>query len=200
MVPKTKIFVLLGITILFAGGVFLLNQNSEPQPTPNQTPTPSPTPAPLVAVEVPEDWQTYRNEEFGFEVRYPQQYVDAEGRDCEIRQAFDPAYSLANGFFTVTSLEKSPVIALKDFLRMVSEEEKWAEGGEEFSISDLYIKDGIEFITVYSAYQEGRNQHTVAIYVADNSKVLRFWYEAWPSAPCWTGIIEQVIRAVRFVE
>jgi len=63
--------VLLGTAILLIGGFFLLNQSSEPQATPNPTPSPAPTPTPQPVAEIPDDWLTYRNDEFGFEVKYP---------------------------------------------------------------------------------------------------------------------------------
>src|SRR3989344_4606694 len=72
MSPKIMMPVLLGAAILLVGGFFLLNQQGfEPQPTPNPTPAPTPAPYPKPIGEIPADWLTYRNEEFGFEVKYP---------------------------------------------------------------------------------------------------------------------------------
>ncbi len=87
MNQKIVIPVLLGVAILLAGGVFLLNQSPEPQPTPN--PSPSPSPAPQLVIEVPDDWLTYRNDEFGFEVRYPEDWV-VESIDETHLRIFDP--------------------------------------------------------------------------------------------------------------
>jgi hypothetical protein len=185
--------------VITVGFIAALRVVTGPTLVVTQTPTPSspaPTPQPISVPEIPDDWLTYRNDEFGFELKYPQQYVDAEGRSCKVEQAFDPAYSLTNGFFNVTLLEKFPGIALDEFAR-ISEEERWVDE-VQISVAEPYKIDGIEFVNTYHVYQKGRNQHTVAIYVANNSKVLRFWYESWPAAPCWDGIIQQVLETIRF--
>lgn len=62
--------------VLVIGGAFVfsqMNQNPEPQATPNPSPSPTPTPTPQIITvpEIPKDWQVYRNDELGFEVKYP---------------------------------------------------------------------------------------------------------------------------------
>lgn len=73
--PQVAVFgVLILVVAAGIGAVVWFNQEpTQPTPIPSPTPTPSltPTPSPIPIVEIPADWKTYRNEEFGFEVRYP---------------------------------------------------------------------------------------------------------------------------------
>ncbi|HEX9721876.1 MAG TPA: hypothetical protein VGA53_01285 [Candidatus Paceibacterota bacterium] len=65
--------------VLVIGGAFVWSQmnqspaEQESQATPNLSPSPTPTPMqePVTVPEIPEDWQTYRDDEFGFKVKYP---------------------------------------------------------------------------------------------------------------------------------
>jgi hypothetical protein len=66
MNPKILIPAVIAVgVIVLLGGVFLVSQTPVLQPSPTPIPTPQP------AGKVPDDWLTYRNEEFGFEVKYP---------------------------------------------------------------------------------------------------------------------------------
>jgi hypothetical protein len=67
---KLPLLVFLSAIILAVAGMLLLGQMNQ-SPEPQATPNPAPTPQPIAVPEVPDDWQTYRNEEFGFEVRHP---------------------------------------------------------------------------------------------------------------------------------
>jgi hypothetical protein len=83
--PKTfsKIYILLIIVIILAGGILAWQQGwigktTTPSPTPTPTPvaTPTPTPNPNETA----NWNTYTNTQYGFEFKYPEklntQYVN----------------------------------------------------------------------------------------------------------------------------
>lgn len=66
---RVKIFIAIGAILLFSIGGFFVwkfySQTKAPEETVNKTASPSPT------VSATEGWQTYRNEEYGFEIKYP---------------------------------------------------------------------------------------------------------------------------------
>lgn len=81
--PEIKLFVLVAfIAVVISVGVILLLRTTEPAssptPTAQQTPPPAPEPQPQPEVLDTSGWKTYRNDEFGFEVRYPESFLRKE--------------------------------------------------------------------------------------------------------------------------
>ncbi|OHA64969.1 MAG: hypothetical protein A2940_02495 [Candidatus Wildermuthbacteria bacterium RIFCSPLOWO2_01_FULL_48_29] len=75
---KLLLLVAIAVVILVLGGVLLLKVGLGPSsPTP---PPPAPAPSPQAQTEEVDTsaWQTYRNDEFGFEVKYPKNFVNKE--------------------------------------------------------------------------------------------------------------------------
>jgi len=87
---KTLIIGIVVVVVgIFALGGFLLWQQVglKPfSPTPvQQTPPPfAPSPQPQAEVLDTSDWQTYRNEEHGFEVKYPEKWSVNEGAEAPL--------------------------------------------------------------------------------------------------------------------
>jgi hypothetical protein len=79
---KLPLLVFLSAIVFVIGGIFFFGQTSQPPegPTTQSTPSPSPVPTPQPAAmpEIPDNWQTYRNAEFGFEVKYPETFSYSE--------------------------------------------------------------------------------------------------------------------------
>src|SRR3989344_8749741 len=65
------ILIALVVVLVGAGGYFILRKDETPQ-VPFSEPT---TPAPVNQIA---DWETYRNEKYGFEVKYPPNWVVVE--------------------------------------------------------------------------------------------------------------------------
>jgi len=73
--PEIKLFLIVAAAavIIAVGGILLLRgMTLAPSLTPIVQQTPPPTPSPQPQTLDTSNWQTYRNEEFGFEVRYPE--------------------------------------------------------------------------------------------------------------------------------
>ena len=76
-------FILSFIVLATAGIVYLFIPKGANAPFVVPNPQPQPTP---VSTEIPKDWKTYRNEEYGFEISYPIGWhqSDSEAKNVEL--------------------------------------------------------------------------------------------------------------------
>lgn len=182
MNPKTILPVLLGAAILLAGGIFFLNQSSEPQPTSNSTPSSTPTLQPVG--EIPDDWQTYRNEEFGFEVKHPSGLTIArtDGKYADITMS-DTKHS-AYRFLTIdTRIDEGKSLlswcnlqAREDFAKTYGAEKLDAEyytlvsAGVIYSAEQFTLESGLNVILVKRDFNRPIS--------SENEEIPR-WGEGW---------------------
>ena len=76
---KALHIVVLVVIILILGGIFVLMEMRQSEPAAQTPPLASPSPQP----QTPDisTWQIYRNDEFGFEVRYPENFFFQTQKD-----------------------------------------------------------------------------------------------------------------------
>ncbi len=82
IMDKRFITIFLILFILLAGGVLGFYYYKGAQTAPFVVPNPQPTPS----EQIPKDWKTYRNEEYGFEISYPIGWhqSDSEAKNVEL--------------------------------------------------------------------------------------------------------------------
>jgi hypothetical protein len=73
---EIKLFIIVAvISMVFAAGIILLLNNSQVVQAPEPPPAVEPAPSPQSQTVDTSNWQTYRNDEFGFELEYPNSYM-----------------------------------------------------------------------------------------------------------------------------
>src|SRR3989344_2545976 len=85
--PEIKLFVIVAIVavVIAVGSIFLLRAGVSNQVTHTPSPQPQAISNEQSAIDT-SDWQTYRNDEFGFEVKYPKGFAIADGDQSFIRR------------------------------------------------------------------------------------------------------------------
>jgi hypothetical protein len=96
--------------ILTVGGILLLRDDVRNQ----VSPAPSPTPSEQSAGDT-SGWQTYRNDEFGFEVKYPDSYQVVKLSDKSI-EGFNIDDS-TGGFFFINTYDNSRGLSLSEWAK-----------------------------------------------------------------------------------
>lgn len=165
---RIKIVLFALAAVIFVVGGILLLKTTEPTPSPIpavQTLPSAPSPQALDT----SDWQTYRNEEFGFEVRYPSE----EWKVMEARAKGD--YSNIVWLFPKESIGESadPEIFMAIAYRSLEEEkQKREKSGIEYNYSkitvagrDGYLSASLQGVhgEVKEALIDARNRQTFII-------------------------------------
>lgn len=142
--PEIKLFLLVAsiAVVVSVAGIFLLRELS-PAPAPSQQPQ-VPDTSDFTLSEV-EGWQTYRNDEYGFELEYPRDWVQvsSDPRENELfsvgfrREALNPSSEVyADVHLTVNTQTQPLDWPIKDYYvgewRITDGEEIYVDGKKAY--------------------------------------------------------------------
>lgn len=143
-------------------------------------------------------WQTYRNDEFGFEFQYPKVFDEYSG--CELRDILgDQTLTLGNSISIF--VESTEGLSLEEYVNRNFSSES------QFDISRRDIQVGGKDAIQIGSRTEGLGRYSEITYVLDQDKVYIFTYQARPNCLLYEvsneselSVLQQILATFRFVE
>lgn len=184
----------------------LTNSKYQPPPIPISPTTsrPSPTSNPTA------NWQIYHNDEFGFEVRYPENWKLGEDNGPVLRSQAEYEYISIDSVPVKTGQEMIDVVIANTGMGECSPPHCRHPAEDEIFARNF---DGNSFYYVFTNLFEG--QLAVAYYVKNpsNDMAIRFWFFGYTGSENWPlrgdhddedepdhSILKQILSTFRFVE
>lgn len=119
--------IIIVLVVVVIGGYFVFNSNKRiPDKTPNISEESTETTSPPVTesnqpnTDITADWQTYHNEEYGFEFKYPPSFPAPQLRtiDEHVKSLFVGGFSVAIGSYYNSALQRN--MTLDEILKSYS--------------------------------------------------------------------------------
>jgi len=136
----------------------------------------------FIEIDETADWQTYRNEEYGFEVDYPSSIVFEESNFVKeelLRVVFD------NGNLLIIAVQNKPLESLESYVdKLVErrrEEGKYAAAGYEINAQKIKFNNQDAFETIEHSFSVAQ-WTTKTVYLESPDYLYAIWYNYSASA------------------
>lgn len=152
-------------------------------PGQRQEPTLTLTPTPTATLDPTANWQIYRNEEFGFEVKYP---GDWYFREFPIAVGFDPK-PISDDFAGVIEILMLKDTSLEESLELI--------GASVFNQEIIEI-DGFKAVRVTGEFTDIYNEtyEPLQVHIEKGNTV----YRLKPNRPDFKDIFSQILSTFKF--